>query len=111
MSTDYQLRPTRYCRACGASVDADVVACTKCGTIQSLALMTIESEKRIVPTLALCVFFGFLGVHRFYVGKVATGMLQLLTLGGLGIWVMVDMVLLIVGAFRDGEGDRLTEWI
>ena len=111
MSSEYQLRHTRYCQACGASVASDVVACTKCGTIQSSALMTFESEKRIVPTLALCVFFGFLGVHRFYVGKVGTGILQLLTLGGLGIWVMVDMVLLIVGAFRDGDGDRLTEWI
>lgn len=111
MPSDRQLRPTRYCQACGASVAGDVVACTKCGTLQSTALMTIESEKRIAPTLALCVLFGIFGVHRFYVGKVTTGMLQLLTLGGLGIWALVDMVLLIIGAFRDGEGDQLTEWI
>ena len=73
--------------------------------------MVLDSEKRIVPALLLCTLLGVFGAHRFYVGRIGTGLLQLLTLGGLGVWVLVDMVLLITGTFRDGEGDRLTEWL
>lgn len=103
--------PTSHCQACGAGLAADATACTQCGTLRSTALMVLDSEKRIVPTLLLCTLLGVFGAHRFYVGKIGTGLLQLLTLGGLGVWVLVDMVLLITGAFRDGEGDRLTEWV
>lgn len=111
MTSDLPVRPTRYCPACGSGIDARATVCTRCGTVQSTSLMVVESEKRIVPTLALCCLLGVFGAHRFYVGKVGTGILQLLTLGGLGIWVLVDTVLLIMGSFRDGEGDRLTEWL
>lgn len=62
------------------------------------------SEKGFVPTVLLCFFLGVLGVHRFYVGKIGTGILQLLTLGGLGIWTMIDFILIIVGRFRDRDG-------
>ena len=62
------------------------------------------SEKGFVPTLLLCFFFGVLGVHRFYVGKIGTGILQLLTLGGLGIWALVDFILIVVGSFTDKNG-------
>ena len=41
----------------------------------------------------LTFFFGVLGVHRFYVGKIGTGVLMLITLGGLGIWFLVDLIL------------------
>jgi TM2 domain-containing membrane protein YozV len=62
------------------------------------------SDKGFVPALLLCFFFGVLGVHRFYVGKVGTGILQLLTLGGLGIWALVDFILIVVGSFTDKNG-------
>ena len=45
-----------------------------------------KSEKGFVPTLVLALLLGGLGVHRFFVGKIGTGILQLITLGGLGIW-------------------------
>ena len=63
-----------------------------------------RSDKGFVPTILLCFFLGSLGVHRFYVGKVGTGILMLLTLGGFGIWVIVDFILIVVGKFHDSEG-------
>ena len=63
-----------------------------------------RSEKGFVPTLLLAIFLGGLGFHRFFVGKIGTGILQLLTLGGLGIWALIDVVMIIVGSFKDKEG-------
>ena len=68
------------------------------------------SEKRILPAFLLCFFFGVLGVHRFYVGKIGTGILQLVTLGALGIWALIDFIMIIVGAFTDKEGNKITQW-
>ena len=68
------------------------------------------SEKRILPAFLLCFFLGCFGAHRFYVGKIGTGILQLLTLGGLGIWALIDWVMIIIGAFTDKQGQKLTEW-
>lgn len=68
------------------------------------------SEKKILPAFLLCFFFGVFGVHRFYVGKVGTGILQLVTLGGLGIWALIDFIMIIVGAFTDKQGNKITQW-
>jgi TM2 domain-containing membrane protein YozV len=62
------------------------------------------SEKEFLPTLILCFFVGFLGIHRFYAGKIGTGILLIVTLGGLGIWVLVDFIMICIGSFRDIEG-------
>lgn len=62
------------------------------------------SDKGFVPTALLCFFLGMFGVHRFYVGKVGTGVLMLITLGGLGIWALIDLVMIIVGNFKDKNG-------
>ncbi len=68
------------------------------------------TEKRILPAFLLCFFFGIFGAHRFYVGKIGTGILQLVTLGGLGIWALIDFIMIIVGAFTDKEGNKITQW-
>ncbi|WP_259780346.1 TM2 domain-containing protein [Aestuariispira ectoiniformans] len=68
------------------------------------AASTQVSEKGFVPALLLCFFLGSLGIHRFYVGKIGTGILMLITLGGLGIWTIIDFVLIAVGSFKDKEG-------
>jgi TM2 domain-containing membrane protein YozV len=47
---------------------------------------------------------GTLGVHRFYVGKIGTGILMLITLGGFGLWVLIDFILIVCGVFRDKQG-------
>lgn len=70
-----------------------------------------ESPKSRLVALVLCMTFGFLGVHRFYVGKVGTGILMILTLGGLGIWTLIDLVMILAGYFRDKEGLPLVLWM
>ena len=62
------------------------------------------SDKAMVPAALLCFFLGALGLHRFYVGKIGTGILMLLTLGGLGIWTLIDLVMIIVGSCKDKDG-------
>lgn len=69
------------------------------------------SEKRILPTFLLCLFLGIFGAHRFYVRKYGTAVLQILTFGGLGIWVLIDFILIIIGSFRDKSGVKVTEWV
>jgi TM2 domain-containing membrane protein YozV len=64
----------------------------------------IKSEKSFVAALLLCLFLGGFGIHRFYVGKIGTGILQLITLGGLGIWSLIDLVVIIVSKFKDKQG-------
>ena len=63
-----------------------------------------KSPKGFVPSLILCILLGGLGVHRFYVGKVVTGILMILTLGGLGIWTLIDLIRIAVGSFKDSNG-------
>jgi TM2 domain-containing membrane protein YozV len=63
-----------------------------------------KSSKSFVASLLLCFFLGSFGVHRFYVGKIGTGILQLITLGGLGIWTLIDFIMIAVGSFKDKEG-------
>jgi TM2 domain-containing membrane protein YozV len=72
--------------------------------------MAESSEKKRLVALLLCFFLGVLGAHRFYVGKVGSGIAQLLTLGGLGIWALIDLIMIICGAFKDNEGNTITEW-
>lgn len=63
-----------------------------------------KSTKDFVPTILLCLLLGVFGAHRFYVGKIGTGVIQLLTLGGLGIWATVDLIMIILGKFKDKQG-------
>lgn len=62
------------------------------------------SPKGYVPAILICLFLGGLGIHRFWAGKIGTGVLQLVTFGGLGIWALIDLIMIITGKFTDGEG-------
>ena len=63
-----------------------------------------EKKNTYLTTLLLCFFLGHLGIHRFYVGKTGTGVLMLLTAGGLGVWYLVDLTMIILGKFKTKEG-------
>jgi TM2 domain-containing membrane protein YozV len=79
-------------------------------TAEETVSTSVSSDKKILPAFLLCFFLGMFGAHRFFVGKIGTGVLQLLTLGGFGIWALIDFIMIIVGAFTDKDGNKLTEW-
>jgi len=60
-------------------------------------------------TLLLAIFLGNLGIHRFYVGKSGTGILMLLTMGGCGIWTIVDIIMIATGSFKDAQNQPLVK--
>ncbi len=68
------------------------------------------SGKSRLVTLLLCLLVGYLGVHRFYVGKVGTGVLMIFTLGGLGIWYLIDLIMIVMGIFKDANGRAVFVW-
>ncbi len=75
-----------------------------------------QSERFILPAFLLCFFLGPFGAHRFYAGRVGSGVAMLiltLTIVGVvvtGIWALVDLIILAVGAFRDGNGTQMRRW-
>ena len=66
-----------------------------------------EPEKSWMTTLLLCIFLGGLGVHRFYVGKIGTGILWMITGGVFGIGYLVDLIKIICGKFTDKSGNLI----
>jgi hypothetical protein len=68
------------------------------------------SEKSRGVALALAAILGPFGAHRFYVGRPKSAALMLVTVGGLGLWYLYDLILVAAGEFEDVEGRRLTRW-
>ena len=69
-----------------------------------------SSDKSRGVALALAVFLGVFGAHRFYAGKVNSGILMACTLGGLGVWYLYDCILVGAGRFRDADGRLIRRW-
>jgi TM2 domain-containing membrane protein YozV len=74
------------------------------------AAVAKSSDKSRTVTLILGLMLGVFGGHRFYVGKIGTGLLMLCTAGGLGIWYLIDNIMIASGGFRDAEGKLITRW-
>lgn len=68
------------------------------------------SPKSRLAASLLAFFLGYLGIHRFYVGKIGTGVIWLLTGGILGIGALVDLVVILVGSFKDKQDRYLSNW-
>lgn len=65
------------------------------------------SEKSFIATWLLSWLIGYLGVDRFYLGKIGTGVIKLLTLGGAGIWWLIDLILTLTGNATDARGAKV----
>lgn len=72
-------------------------------------IMPVPSASRRdwLVALLLSIFLGKLGIDRFYTGYIGLGILKLLTCGGLGIWWLIDLILIAAGNFRDADGELL----
>jgi TM2 domain-containing membrane protein YozV len=68
------------------------------------------SDKKILPVFLLFFVLAWLGVHRFYVGKIGTAILFIITLGGVGIWWIIDLILIVTGNFKDKQGNKIVQW-
>ena len=107
-----------YCTACGKQLHESASTCPGCGAPQQArttapvmaAPVVPATDKRILPAALLCFLVGVFGAHRFYVGKIGTAVVMLLTIGGLGIWMLIDFILIVTGSFKDANGVRITEW-
>ncbi|KAF9347195.1 hypothetical protein BGX26_001297 [Mortierella sp. AD094] len=66
-----------------------------------------ESDRSYPIAILLSFFFGYVGIDRFYLGYVISGVLKLATAGGFGIWYVIDILLIIIGGLPDHNGCRL----
>lgn len=101
---------TKFCQHCGESIDKECIICPKCGkqvaeikqpnivinnTNTNVNGVRVGKEKNKWVAFFLCLFFGGLGVHRFYEGKIGTGILWLITAGCFGIGWLVDLIIIL----------------
>ena len=104
------LAGTSFCNGCGTPTTALTEICVKCGIrLAKAEEVGISPKSRLAVTL-LAWFLGGLGVHRFYLGKIGTGIAMLFTLGGLGIWALIDFIYAVSGNMKDKEGKVIKRW-
>jgi TM2 domain-containing membrane protein YozV len=111
-------RPSRmergkmFCSHCGNEIAGGPAFCPHCGA--RLLEDPDASPKSRLATSLLCAlpayFFWVNGVHRFYLGKIGTGLLMLFTLGGLGIWTTIDFIFVVTGNMKDKDGKLIKKW-
>ncbi len=106
-----------YCQNCGKELSNQASFCPGCGhPVRGANLAPgFRSDKAVshcsrLATMLLALFLGVIGVHRFYVGKIGTGVAMIFTLGGFGIWALIDFIMIVVGNFTDIEGKYVLDW-
>jgi len=97
-----------FCASCAAIIKREAEICPKCGVRNRAAVAPVDpnaSDKDWLTTLLLCIFLSPFGAHRFYAGKIGTGILMILfDWLTLFIWNLVDLIMIITGKFRDSDG-------
>lgn len=120
----------KFCKHCGEAIDGDCIICPKCGKQVGQVKVEQPQQPQVIinnnntntnvnqnrnynsgrenypykskiVALLLCFFLGGLGIHRFYVGKIGTGVLWLITAGLFGFGWLIDFIVILVGGFRD----------
>lgn len=111
---------TKFCKFCGAKIPEDAVMCTSCGrqvevlkqetapqpqivinnannnsNVNNNGVYVVGRRKNKWVAFILCLFLGVFGVHRFYEGKIGSGLIYLFTLGLCGIGVIIDLIILL----------------
>ncbi len=112
-----------YCPDCGTAMAPDDRFCGSCRwdaerptehakpqPPSSPRNLGPPSNKSRLTALLLCVFAGFVGVHRFYAGRIGSGILWLLSFGVFGVGWIYDLVMIATGEFVDDEGKRILYW-
>jgi TM2 domain-containing membrane protein YozV len=97
-----------FCSSCGSIIKMEAEICPKCGVRQKKKKSGDVSEKWVI-LLWLSILLGVLGVDRFYVGKIGTGVLKLLTAGGCGVWWLIDWISILADKFTDKDGNVISK--
>jgi TM2 domain-containing membrane protein YozV len=95
------------CQKCGTENQIDLNFCGKCGNNLTGKIVPASSNKTWFTTFWLCSYGGIFGIHRFYTGKIGTGILQLFSLGVFGIWTFIDWITIISNNFKDKDGNKI----
>lgn len=111
-----------YCYKCGKEIDNEAIVCPYCGcatknyspksnyyTPYHSGNVDASPKSRLIALL-LCIFLGFFGVHRYYIGKIGTGIIWTLTAGCIYIGWIVDIILIACGKMTDSNGDLILNW-
>ena len=103
---------TKICPHCGAEIADTATRCYNCKEwlTDNVPLINESKPQEFLVELILCWFLGCFGVHRFVSGNIAIGICQLLTLGGCGIWVYIDFILICFNKYKDSEGRLLAKY-
>lgn len=105
-----------YCNKCGKEYLSEAKYCQYCGAPVATAPLDMMSPansntsvpgRELIVALILSIFFGHLGVDRFYLGYVGLGLLKLFTFGGCGVWWLIDIILIATRKLNDSDGISL----